>query len=405
MNTPLIELCLLFFIASHSIISNRMLSPLMIFSSIWLTGVLIFNLSGSLYNVSLIGRGYIIGFVFINIFFEVFSYKIVEKEHLLQVSSKPFQLSNKKVFYYLIYSSFFLSFIYIYPYYVESLNYESLSNYFYYSRVADKSGTPLVAHPILFQQLPPLMFCMSLLMYIFYCQKTVFNKSKGGIIFLYSYLLLSMSLLLVSGTRSTTFIFIISLIAIYINASRGNVLKKIIRSILIFLCLFMVLTILMRVTNQEKENGLVLFTLLNHIIIYIFGGIKSFDIFLQGGIGIGSEVYQSLLSISPTNIMPYVSIGEDLETNVFSVFSVYFYYFGEFIGMVLLAFISSICYFFYTFRYVSILFFSTWILLTSCLVLSVFHDYFSVVFPYLIRVVLLASVFSSWQFKIHKFKF
>lgn len=270
----------------------------------------------------------------------------------------------------------------------EMLAYESIAHYFYYARVADMNGEPLVTLNYLEWQIPPLAFATSLCVLYEYAKPSLDVKRRRSDWLWAVALFLSTGMsLCITGTRSVLIVYLLMLILTYMGQRRPS-LKNIFIALFLF-CMFYAATVyFMRATESDKESKSMWQIMEKHFVLYSTGGIKGFEGYLLGNVEVNHPPIAVLLGEEPTGQMEMIDLGPELQGNVFSAYAVYLYYFGTLAPMVtIIIFLLVGC--LHEIRNASMLTFLFSCFASTAAALTVFHDYFFTLFPYMGRVTLL----------------
>jgi hypothetical protein len=149
--------------------------------------------------------------------------------------------------------------------------------------------------------------------------------------------------------------------------------------------------------KPEESNDLKFF--IDSIVIYLFGSVKSYDIYLNKNISISHGVLRSIFyPDSDLKIMEFVTIGEDIYTNVYGAFAVYEYFFSDFLSYLFVFLIFFLIGAIFAQKKHAILLNGVKAILLTSSLLMIFHDYFFSIIPYLARYFLLYIAF-AWVSK------
>jgi oligosaccharide repeat unit polymerase len=270
-------------------------------------------------------------------------------------------------------------------------SYASLAHYYYYSRVAELDGAPLVDVGWFMAQMPPLAFVISLFALI--DRLSGRDRKQNGFV-LCLLLVLTAVALSITGTRSVLIIFVLMLFFSLIGLHRLSFGRNVV-VVIVLLSLYMVSVFFMRASDSEKETSTIVDIFLKHTLLYVFGGVKGFDAFLTNGLSVYHQQFAALFGSPAAVSMDFVEIGPGLEGNVYSAFAVYVYYMGYAGALMLVSLIFSVVGFIYEYRYKNALVFLSWCFTVTATALTVFHDYFFSLFPYIGRVFLIYLVLSN----------
>jgi hypothetical protein len=188
----------------------------------------------------------------------------------------------------------------------------------------------------------------------------------------------------ITGTRSVLIIYFLVVIFLFSGLRRYSVVTYVVvYFVLIFL--FIVSIYFMRATELEKATVSLSDMFLKHFLLYIFGGIKGFDIFLSNNLPVYDRQFAMILGLPMTGTTDFVSVGPDLTTNVYSAFAVYIYHIGFAGALVLVFFVFTLVGVVYEFSYQNILIYLISCFVLATTVLTIFHDYFFSLGPYVGR--------------------
>jgi oligosaccharide repeat unit polymerase len=280
---------------------------------------------------------------------------------------------------------------YISIFFVHIRSYESIALYYYYSRVAELNELPLVDVNWLLAQIPPLGFVTSLFVFVEGLSDKSYKPKVYLMVLLFVFTGVSLS---ITGTRSVLIIFLLLLLFIFLGLRRLSATRYIVTTFIVF-ALYLLSAYFMRASEVEKETLGIVDIFKKYTLLYIFGGIKGFDAYLSENLNVYHQQFAAMFGLQISEVMDFVNLGPDLEGNVYSAFSVYLYYFGYLGALCLVFLVFTIVGFVYEYRYQNVLLFLISCFATVATVLSVFHDYFFALFPYIGRVILIYLILYS----------
>lgn len=358
--------------------------PAFLLTLIWFFGILACDFSGYFYSPTDVSRLIILFFVFLSSGFGLTSkifFNHLSKTSKTKINDNKIVVARLNI---LIVFSIFMCLLYVSSYVTQFANFDNIAEFFYYARVADLNGEPLVNTGWFVGQAPALAFITSLFVVveIFKQKFTISHYLLGTLLFLTA---ISLS---ITGTRSTLVIFLLSVFFLIVSVKRPSV-KKICILLIIFFVTYSVSTYFMRSSEADKQSLSLIEIVLNNFVLYIFGGIKGFDIFLNNKININHAQIANILNVKVTESMVFTKLGPNLEGNVFSAFSVYVYYFGWIGTIVFLSVIFTITGMLYELKDKNEFLLISSCFATSSVVLMVFHDYFFAFSPYVGRALIL----------------
>jgi len=360
------------------------LHPAFVILIIWSVGVLAIDISASFYPMTL--GGGLLAFVFIAI-----SSVGALTTKIFKINGNRFEICLKHtqcdehLLSLLVYISAVGCVVMLISFVQEIQNYDDIAAYFYFSRVAELKGEPLVVVSWLYAQFPPLGFVTSLFVFV-----ERFKQKKITINVVFTVLLVALTSisLSISGTRSVLIIYLLLLLVIYLGGRNIPFWKTIVVGF-IFITVFALSSYFMRASEADKASMSLFEILAKNISIYIFGGIKGFDVFQAQHQIIYHEVFSTLFDSGEASVMSFFNLGFSIESNVYSFFAVYVHYFGWFIGAILVYFIFFAVGLIYEIRFLNVFCFLLSKFALTATVLTVFHDYFFSLFPYIFRTLII----------------
>lgn len=276
-------------------------------------------------------------------------------------------------------------------------NYDSLREFFFNIRAASLEGQPLVATSALMQQLKTMSVMLCLVAFFVLLTQ---NLTKKENVLLKFFLFLVSIASIIEGTRSEFIMLSFSCMMIFFCVEG---FKKSYKAIGIFLTGFFVISMYTRGGKLlDSDIFVAIGSFLEHLLLYAFGSIGSFEAFVINDFPISSsiavKIVETINSIAnvfglgdllfhpPVGLLPFANIATNLETNVYSFLSVrihYLGYYGAAFAMVLHAIIITVVYKYFR---KNILMFFVYILMFVATVLSLFHEYFYAYLPYYYRI-------------------
>jgi len=322
---------------------------------------------------------------------------------------------NEKLLIFLNYLAVFGGIFYIYRYVSLYISIGDLSYYFYLVRSSALLGESLIDNSgRLMGNLPSFSMIIFVILFYVYLNKKTKNYNSH-----YKFLLivgfLSSSLMqLVEGARSGLVQYLLILFAIYFLSGR-TLTKKFIGYFSLIVFLFGVISVFSRIHTDDKNIFEIAYLIMEHIVLYAYGSLKSIDYFFNENIFISHGTFYGYISsidqflelfmLNKLDIklsieqMQFVEIGPDLFTNVYSFLAVYIFYFG-FLGTVLTIIgVSIVVTIIYQLKNNHSIFLLLYAVIVPAIILTTFHDYFFAYIPYFVRVVLL-SILIFYKFKI-----
>lgn len=330
--------------------------------------------------------------------------KKYKKVDFLKNGLKQFYL-NKRILNFLFYIFFIGLLIYVYRYLNLLFSYSSLAEYYYEMRKASLTGNHLVKNNSFFANI--LSFSSVLSIIIFYRILTEKSSVLFKLLFI-SFLILVSIAQTIEGARSTISLIYISFMYIYLFHKGISSSFKVISY---FLFVVFLLSINTRNIVQGDVFG-ILFYFFKHIILYAYGSLIAFDYFFNNYFFIESNFFSrmtdklnSYLDIfdiavinKPDNpLMNYTVISSEQRTNIYTCFATYISYFGYYGTVLVLMFNSFIITFVYLKRYNYIYFF-LYSLFFATLCLSSLKEFFFLSFPYSLRLLILLTILSKYNF-------
>jgi|GEM_PF-3837554 len=300
---------------------------------------------------------------------------------------------------------FMIIIIYYIVRYIELiLSYDTLREYFFRIRhAAVHTDEPLITtHPLLEQSKTYASILTVILFYEIIRQKVTKLFKYISIIFIILVLISTM----MEGTRTNFILLVFSYMIMYISIKGNTVILK---SIIIFLVFFFIISMFTRGGGLlDDDLGMALYYFFEHLTMYAFGSIISFESFLQGGIETYSSIMikiinklNTLMNIFSLDILfkhpvqqqlPFVAVSDNIDTNVYSFLAVRITYFG-FYGAAIVTFIHAVIItVVYKLKNNNINFFLLYIMMAPTTILTLFHEYFYAYSPYFIRLLILIGI-------------
>jgi len=272
------------------------------------------------------------------------------------------------------------------------MSYSSLAEYFYHIRYAAiHAGEPLITTGYYLTQIKTFSMVFSLILFNYLID---IKKSRNFKIFICFFISLVLMANVVEGSRNEFVFLSISYMFIYIY-KRGsrNIFKILTFSFLVFFVL----------TVQTRGGGLgdnIFLSYLNHMILYSFGSLVSFEGFLNNDIQVSSSIvvkfvnlynklanhfpFLSLLDHPPVKSAAFTMVSDELRMNVYSFLSVrihYLGYIGAAVSIILHSLLITITYDLRSNKF----FYYCYCFMIPTVLLSLFHDYFFSFIPYYYR--------------------
>ncbi len=287
---------------------------------------------------------------------------------------------------------------YIYQRVVLMYEYSSLREYFFNIRFAALEGNPLIVTSSLMQMFKTTSVLISIVVF-YLINISKYNKIKKT--YYVSFIVLVQIASLIEGSRNEFIMMAFSYILIY-GIFSG--FKGILKFSFYFILTFFIISMYTRGGKLLDENYFIALSyFFEHLFMYMFGSIISFETFLNEKFPLSSSIVSvSILKIN--NLLelfglnkfeigiiqgqiPFTNISDELATNVYSFLAVRIYYFG-YIGAVIITFFHAlIISIVYLFHKNNLVMFFIYVLMSVSTVLSLFHEYFYAYLPYYIRMV------------------
>ena len=293
--------------------------------------------------------------------------------------------------------------VYLYRYIEIISSFNSLAEYFFNIRYAAiHTSDPLIKTGAFLTQIKTFSIILSLiLMYEVYRN----NLSRYYKLHLLLFITLTLLVCTAEGSRNEAVYLLLAYSALYVYM-RGT--QSVFKVIFIFLSLLFLLSMFTRGLLNSSGFFETLYKFIQHIIMYGFGSIISFENFLQDD---SIKVYSSImikLTDKVNNILDifgltpvehteqqqteFTDISKDKRTNVYSFLAVRISYFGFIGASISIAIHAIIITMVYKLKNKSIYMFLLYLLMIPTTILTLFHEYFFAAIPYYTRALLLIFI-------------
>ena len=292
--------------------------------------------------------------------------------------------------------------VYLFRYIEIIASFNSLAEYFYNIRYAAiHTSDPLIATGAFLSQIKTFSMVLSLiLMYEIYRN----NLSRYYKLHLLLFIALTLLANIAEGARNEAVYLLLVYAALYVYM-KGT--QSIFKVIFIFLSLLLLLSMFTRGINSDSFFE-TLYSFMNHIAMYGFGSIVSFETFLEDD---SIQIYSGImikLTDKINNILDlfglslvvhpdlqqtgFADIGKDMRTNVYSFLAVRISYFGIIGASISIAIHAIIITVVYKLKNKSIYMFLLYLLMIPTTILTLFHEYFFAMSPYYLRALILIFI-------------
>lgn len=350
--------------------------PIIVLFLTWFSGLFVFLFFSSLYSLSVYSLSKIVIYISVALFGFVIGRLITPKVKFSIECAPRYGVLNLIVLF--VFTVLLLnSVLVIY----EAISFGNVSNYFYYKRVEALSSKE--GGGFLYGQFIAFSFVYTII-HLSYCFN---NKEKIPVILVLSALMF-VFIAASEGGRSVSFIYLLVIFFLALVTKRVSLIGSV-KFGLIIVFIFAVSSYYMRVSEADKLAGNALGSIFNHLIIYLFGGIKAYDVFLNREISVFHSQLNSIFENTEQFQMPFVLIGEGVSTNVYSAFAIYEYYFGDIFSVLFIFVLFFLAGSLFSVKSNPVLISGFKAFFLSATFLMVFHDYFFALYPYVGRYFLL----------------